>query len=73
LPDDYRQVVLLHDVEGLTNAEIAEMLGRSLDAVKIRLHRARQKLQATLAASCDFSHDERSVLLCERAALAPLV
>lgn len=42
LSDGYRQVILLHDAEGLTNPEIAEMLGVSVDAVKIRLHRARR-------------------------------
>ncbi len=55
-------------LEGLTNAEIAEMLGASLATVKIRLHRARRKLQAALAAGCDFSHDEHGVFVCERAA-----
>ena len=65
LSDDYRQVILLHDVEQVTNPEIAEMLGVSLDAVKIRLHRARRKLQAVLEANCDFSHDECGVLVCE--------
>ena len=68
LSDEYRQVILLHDLEGLTNAEIAEMLGASLATVKIRLHRARRKLQAALAAGCDFSHDEHGVFVCERAA-----
>jgi RNA polymerase sigma-70 factor, ECF subfamily len=58
LSDEYRQVILLHDLEGLTNAEIAEMLGASVDAVKIQLHRARRKLQAALTAHCDFSRDE---------------
>ncbi len=69
LSDEYRQVILLHDLEGLTNAEIAEMLGASLDAIKIRLHRARRKLQAALATGCDFSHDEHGVFICERAAV----
>jgi RNA polymerase sigma-70 factor, ECF subfamily len=68
LSDEYRQVILLHDLEGMTNPEIAEMLGASLDAVKIRLHRARRKLQTTLTANCDFSHDEDNVLVCEPAA-----
>jgi len=69
LSDEYRQVILLHDLEGLTNAEIAEMLGASLDAIKIRLHRARRKLQVALAASCDFAHDEHGVFVCELAAV----
>lgn len=41
LPDDYREVFVLADVEQLPNAEIADILGLSLPAVKSRLHRAR--------------------------------
>jgi len=65
LSDSYRAVILLHDAEGLTNPEIAEMLGVSLATVKIRLHRARQKLGAVLAEACSFSSDERGVVVCE--------
>lgn len=66
LPNDYRAVISLHDLHGLTGPEIARMLGCSLGAVKIRLHRARQKLKAALEAGCDFSCDERGVFVCER-------
>ncbi|MFQ5899750.1 MAG: RNA polymerase sigma factor, partial [Candidatus Methylomirabilia bacterium] len=45
LPDTYRAVILLHDLHGLSNPEIAQMLGHSLETVKIHLHRARRKLQ----------------------------
>ena len=38
-----------------------------LDTVKIRLHRARRKLEAALAAHCHFSHDEDDVFVCEPA------
>lgn len=65
LSDTYRAVILLHDAEGLTNPEIAEMLGVSLATVKIRLHRAREKLRAALAQACSFSTDERGVVVCE--------
>lgn len=65
LSDSYRAVILLHDVEGLSNPEIAEMLGCSLATVKIGLHRARARLKATLARGCDFSCDDRGVLICE--------
>lgn len=65
LPDHYRSVILLHDTEDLTGSEIAELLDLPLATVKMRLHRARQRLQATLRAGCDFSVDERSVLVCE--------
>jgi RNA polymerase sigma-70 factor (ECF subfamily) len=66
LSDAYRAVILLHDIEGLTNPEIAEMLGCSLATAKIRLHRARQRLKGALARACQFSRDERGVTVCER-------
>ena len=66
LPDDYRMVILLHDLHDLTNPEIAQMLGCSLNTVKIRVHRARRRLKAALAASCEFSRDDRGVLVCDR-------
>ncbi len=48
LPDSYREVILLRDIEELDTAEAAEMLGISTNAVKTRLHRARQALRETL-------------------------
>ncbi len=65
LPDNYRAVILLHDMHELTAQEIAQLLGESLPTVKIRLHRARVKLTAALRAGCDFSYDESSTLTCE--------
>ncbi len=41
LPEKYRLVLLLRDVEGLTNEEVAEALGLSVPTVKARLHRSR--------------------------------
>jgi RNA polymerase sigma-70 factor, ECF subfamily len=41
LPADYRTALVLHDVEGLSNPDIAEALGISLPAVKSRVHRSR--------------------------------
>jgi RNA polymerase sigma-70 factor (ECF subfamily) len=49
LPDTYRDVYVLADVEGLPNAEIAEMLGLSVPAVKSRLHRGRLMMRDALA------------------------
>jgi RNA polymerase sigma-70 factor (ECF subfamily) len=49
LPDDYRTAFLLHDVEGLSNPEIAETLSISLPAVKSRVHRSRLFLRRRLA------------------------
>lgn len=69
LPDDYRVVLLLHDGYGLTNPEIAELLRCSVPTVKIRIHRARSRLRATLVDACDFSADDRGELVCESARL----
>jgi RNA polymerase sigma factor (sigma-70 family) len=65
LSDSYRSVILLHDMHELTAPEIAQLLVESLATIKIRLHRARRKLSVALAAGCEFSHDERDVLVCE--------
>ena len=48
LPDTYRTVLLLRDIEEMNTPETAAMLGISENAVKIRLHRARQALRALL-------------------------
>jgi RNA polymerase sigma-70 factor (ECF subfamily) len=48
LPDDYRTVLLLRDMQELDTAEVAEQLGISEGNVKVRLHRARQALKTLL-------------------------
>jgi RNA polymerase sigma-70 factor (ECF subfamily) len=48
LPSDYRTAFVLHDVEGLSNPEIAETLNISLPAVKSRVHRSRLFLRHRL-------------------------
>jgi len=55
LPENYRTVLVLSDLEGLGNAEISEVLGVTLETVKIRLHRARKKLREELETHCDSS------------------
>ena len=49
LPGDYRTAFVLHDVEGLSNPEIAETLNISLAAVKSRVHRSRLFLRQRLS------------------------
>jgi RNA polymerase sigma-70 factor (ECF subfamily) len=49
LPDIYREVFLLRDIEELTIVETAEMLNISIPSVKVRLHRGRMMLQKQLA------------------------
>lgn len=48
LPEGYRVVLLLRDVEGLSTADTAEILDLSEDAVKTRLHRARLAVRKEL-------------------------
>ena len=66
LPPDHRTAIVLHDLQGLPNKEVARILECSLDAAKIRVHRARRRLRARLAEGCDFYHDEENVLRCDR-------
>lgn len=49
LPEQFRDVYVLADVEGLPNSEIGDMLGLSVAAVKSRLHRARLRMRELLA------------------------
>jgi RNA polymerase sigma-70 factor, ECF subfamily len=49
LPADYRTALVMHDVEGLSNPDIAEALGISLPAVKSRVHRSRLFVRKQLA------------------------
>jgi RNA polymerase sigma-70 factor (ECF subfamily) len=48
LPDRYRVVFVLRDVDGLDAAEAADCLGLTAEAVRTRLHRARAALRADL-------------------------
>lgn len=52
LPETYRTALVLSEFEGFSNSEIAEILGVSLSTVKIRLHRARERLKKELKANC---------------------
>lgn len=66
LPENYRTVLLLVEFEELTNQEAADILGISLDTVKIRLHRARGILRQAMQGQCTFYRDERNELMCDR-------
>lgn len=62
LPDAYRAVLLLHDLQGLTSVEIARLTRSTPGSVKIRLHRARRRFREALARECELYRDERGVL-----------
>jgi RNA polymerase sigma-70 factor (ECF subfamily) len=48
LPDEYRRIFLLRDVDGLSNQEVGEVLDLTVPAVKSRLHRSRLMLRKKL-------------------------
>lgn len=48
LPDSYRDVLILRDIEELSTQEVADALGLTPTAVKVRLHRGRQALSTLL-------------------------
>ncbi|OHC61638.1 MAG: RNA polymerase subunit sigma-24 [Rhodocyclales bacterium GWA2_65_19] len=66
LPEDYRAALVLHDLEGQSAREIAEICGATLATVKIRIHRARARLKQALDRQCDFYRDGENVFRCDR-------
>jgi RNA polymerase sigma-70 factor (ECF subfamily) len=65
LSDSYRAVLLLHEAHSLTAPEIAELLGENVGTVKIRLHRARRKLEEIMQIGCAVSESKNGVPCCE--------
>ena len=66
LPETYRSVIVLSELEGFKDTEIADILGSSIEATKIRLHRARTRLKKELKTACIFYRDERNEFACDR-------
>lgn len=64
LPASQRAVILLGELRGLSDHEMANALGISLGAAKIRLHRARRVLKAALERACTFERDEQNEFTC---------
>jgi len=66
LPEDYRTALVLHDLEGQTAAQVAEIVGCSVATAKIRIHRARLRLKQALDHECRFYRDGDNVFRCDR-------
>ena len=66
LPESYQVVLALSDCEELSDREVAEVLGASVGATKIRLHRARTKMKEALECACSFYRDAENTLCCDR-------
>jgi RNA polymerase sigma-70 factor (ECF subfamily) len=60
LPAGQREVLILGELGGLTDEEVAQALGISLANAKVRLHRARAQLKQAIAARCEFYRAELS-------------
>ncbi len=65
LPENYRTVVVLSELEGFKDDEIAEIIGVSIGTAKIRLHRARARLKKEMETHCNFYRDERNEFACD--------
>lgn len=66
LPEDYRSALVLHEFEGMTAQQIAEVLECTVATAKIRIHRGRARLREALGRSCDFYRGNNSSLRCDR-------
>ncbi|MDI7261659.1 MAG: RNA polymerase sigma factor, partial [Thermodesulfobacteriota bacterium] len=65
LPRSLQEVIIFSDMMEFSQQEMAEILGITVENVKVRLHRARKKLKTILEEKCTFETDERNVLICE--------
>jgi RNA polymerase sigma-70 factor, ECF subfamily len=66
LPLDFRTIIHLSELKELKISEIAQILGISPGAAKIRLHRARQALRKRMEVDCRILLDERAEIQCDR-------
>ena len=57
LPEKYREALVLIELEGLSQKELAERLGISYSGAKSRVQRGREKLKELFTDCCDIEHD----------------
>jgi RNA polymerase sigma-70 factor, ECF subfamily len=62
LPETYRLPLVLSEIEGLTQKEVAARLGLSLSGAKSRVQRGREKLRQRLFECCDIETGERGIV-----------
>lgn len=65
LPPDYRAAIVLSNLQGLSVAETADIMGTTVSAAKVRIHRAKAKLREALDQECDFYRAESGSLRCD--------
>ena len=66
LPLDYRVMIHLSELKELPIGEVGKILGISPGAAKIRLHRARRMLRASMEQGCRIILDEQADIQCDR-------
>lgn len=65
LPEDHRTVLMLGELGGFTDDDVARTLGISRANAKVRLHRARARLKKALEGRCEFYRNEDNEFACE--------
>ena len=66
LPEPYRDALVLTELEGLTQKDLAKRLGISLSGAKSRVQRGREQLKTMLHECCTFEFDRRGMVIdCE--------
>ncbi|MCH8979417.1 MAG: RNA polymerase sigma factor SigZ [Armatimonadetes bacterium] len=63
LPEPYRLAVMLSEIEGLTQQEVADKLGLSLSGAKSRVQRGRAKIKEMLLDCCKFEFDSHGTVI----------
>lgn len=66
LPPGHQTILALSDCDELSDRDIATVLGLTVGAAKVRLHRARARLKAELTHECTFYRDPDNVLCCDK-------
>ena len=65
MPENYRIILVLSEIEGFSGKEIGEILGLPMTTVKMRLHRGRTQLREVIDQKCRTSLDGRNEVVCE--------
>ena len=66
LPESDRMVIVLSEIEGFTDHEIAAILNLKVGTIRVRLHRACAKLKEKLESACDFYRTQDNTLACDK-------
>lgn len=66
LPPDYRAAIVLFNLEGKSVSETAEILGISVGATKVRIHRAKKRLKDALNVECTYYTTPDGTTRCDR-------